>query len=162
MEETAFKLFYETHATSLWAYVYRLTKDAALSDDIVQESFVRFLGRELASLTESQKKSYVYQTATNIFKDHLRKQKKNISWDDVNETAASVESPTSTLDFEKAFDRLSAQHRSLLWMAYAEHYSHEEIAAILNLKTQSVKVLLFRAKKRMSEILKELGITGAV
>ncbi|MBL7960761.1 hypothetical protein JNL27_11040, partial [bacterium] len=57
MEETEFKLFYETHAKPLWAYVYRLTRDDVLSDDIVQESFIRFLNRELASLSESQKKS---------------------------------------------------------------------------------------------------------
>ncbi len=162
MDDPEFKLFYETHAKRLWAYVYRLTKDSALSDDIVQESFIRFLNRDLGFLTESQKKSYVYQTATNMFKDHLRKNKKTISWVDVDDRSAPSVVPTENMDFEKAFDQLPTQHRSLLWMAYAEHYSHEEIAEILKIKTHSVKVLLFRAKKRMSGILKELGITGEI
>jgi RNA polymerase sigma-70 factor (ECF subfamily) len=161
MDDQEFKHFYEVHAKPLWAYVYRLTKDESLSDDIVQESFIRFLNRELASLTESQKKSYVYQTATNIFKDYLRKNKRMISWEETGDTVESnVVNSTDKMDFETAFDQLPTQHKSLLWMAYADEYSHEEIADILKIKTGSVKVLLFRAKKQMSKILKELGITG--
>lgn len=163
MEETEFKLFYETHAKSLWAYAYRLTKDSALSDDIIQESFIRLLNLNLGFLSESQKKSYVYQTATNIFKDHLRKNKRMISWEDAGDTLESETVNTAEkMDFERAFDQLSAKHQSLLWLAYVEDYSHEDIANILKIKTHSVKVLLFRAKKRMNNILKELGITGGI
>lgn len=160
MDDQTFKVFYETHAKPLWAYVYRLTKDKDLSDEIVQESFVRILSRDLSSLTDVQRKAYVYQTATNIFKDHLRKNKSLISWENGTDSAlAQLPNTADKMDFEMAFDRLSTQHRSLLWMAYAENYSHEEIAAILKIKTTSVKVLLFRAKIKMIEILKELGIT---
>ncbi|KAB2880246.1 RNA polymerase sigma factor [bacterium] len=163
MEETEFKLFYETHAKPLWSYVYRLTKDEALTDDIIQESFIRFLNRELSFLTESQKKSYVYQTATNIFKDHWRKNKRMISWEDTGDTLESETVNTADkVDFERAFDQLPPQYQSLLWLAYAEDYRHEEIADILKIKTHSVKVLLFRAKKRMSDIMKEFGITGGI
>lgn len=163
MDDQAFKVFYEAHAKPLWAYVYRLTKDTALSDDIVQESFIRFLRRDLSFLTESKKKTYVYQTATNIFKDHLRKNKRLISWEETGDTIESKDvNSADIIDFETAFDRLPAQHKSLLWMAYADEYSHEEIADILKIKTGSVKVLLFRAKKQISEILKGLGITGEI
>lgn len=161
MDESEFKVFYETHAKPLWSYVYRLTKDEALADDIVQESFVRYLNRELFFLTESQKKSYIYQTATNIVKDHWRKSKRMVSWEDTDDVLESNGANTDNkVDFEQAFNQLSPRYQSLLWLAYAEDYRHEEIADILKIKTHSVKVLLFRAKKRMSDILKELGIKG--
>lgn len=163
MEDQDFKLFYETHAKPLWAYVYRLTNDSASTEDIVQESFIRLLNRDLKLFTDAQKKSYLYQTATNLFRDSLRKRKHTITWENLNEYEAPRAVPQDDgIDFDKAFERLTPQHRALLWMAYAEGYSHEEIATTLDLKTSSVKVLLFRAKKKMTDILNELGLTGEV
>jgi len=161
MNEREFKLFYEAHATSLWAYVRRITNDAALSDDVVQESFLRFLNHSGTELSELQKKSYVFRTATNLVYDHWRRNKKIVSWNETDEMTG-VHSPDSStkMDFDKAFQELSEQNRSLLWLAYAQDYTHEEIGAILKIKTGSVKVLLFRAKNRLMEVFKQLNITG--
>ena len=41
----------------------------------------------------------------------------------------------------------------MLWLAYAEGSSHQEIAAALGVKTASVKLLLFRARRRLAGIL---------
>ena len=45
-------------------------------------------------------------------------------------------------------ERLKPRERSLLWLAYAQGWSHEEIAASLGLRTASLKALLFRARRR--------------
>ena len=45
--------------------------------------------------------------------------------------------------------RLKPRERSLLWLAYAQGFSHEEIAATLGLKTGSLKALLCRARRRL-------------
>lgn len=160
MREDDFKIFYESYAKTLWAYALRLTGDASLADDIVQESFIRLLHRDIDSLTDAQRKSYLFQTATNLFRDHLRKTKRTVAWDDVDEnvfmkTAVYGEA----VDFTTAFDQLPPQQRTLLWMAYAEDYTHEEIAHALELKPSSVKVLLFRAKKKLTDVLTRLGIS---
>ena len=44
---------------------------------------------------------------------------------------------------------LKPRERSLLWLAYAQGWSHEEIASALGLKTASLKTLLFRARQRL-------------
>jgi RNA polymerase sigma-70 factor (ECF subfamily) len=53
------------------------------------------------------------------------------------------------IDLARAMERLRPRERSLLWLAYAQGCSHEEIASSLGLKTGSLKALLFRARRRL-------------
>jgi RNA polymerase sigma-70 factor (ECF subfamily) len=45
--------------------------------------------------------------------------------------------------------------RQLLWLAYAEGYSHREIAAITGLASASIRLLLFRARRKIARLLRE-------
>ena len=56
-------------------------------------------------------------------------------------------------DLQRAMERLSSRERELLWLAYAQGSSHEEIAQTLGLKTGSIKLLLFRARRRLAQYL---------
>ena len=56
-------------------------------------------------------------------------------------------------DVRRAFGRLKPRERSLLWLAYAQGSSHQEIAGVLGLKTGSIKLLLFRARRRLAGLL---------
>src|SRR5205823_5469750 len=57
------------------------------------------------------------------------------------------------LDLSRAMQQLKPRERSLLWLAYAEGSSHQEIAQSLGLKTGSIKPLLFRARRRLADLL---------
>jgi RNA polymerase sigma-70 factor, ECF subfamily len=43
----------------------------------------------------------------------------------------------------------------MLWLAYAEGASHQEIASVLGLRPASMKLLLFRARRRLAALLEE-------
>ena len=53
----------------------------------------------------------------------------------------------------RALGRLKPRERALLWLAYANGSSHAEIADVLGLKTGSIKLLLFRARRKMAAAL---------
>ena len=55
-------------------------------------------------------------------------------------------------------DYLKDQEKNLLWLAYAEDMSHKEMAKVLNVGQSSIKVLLFRARKRFMQVMKQLEI----
>jgi RNA polymerase sigma-70 factor (ECF subfamily) len=57
------------------------------------------------------------------------------------------------IDVGRALRQLKPRDRSLLWLAYGQGWSHEEIAAALGLKTSSLKALLHRARRRMAALL---------
>ena len=55
----------------------------------------------------------------------------------------------------RVFDQLKTQEQTLLWLAYVEGFDHREIAVALDLKEKSVRVLLFRARKKLAGMLSE-------
>ena len=61
-------------------------------------------------------------------------------------------------DMSRVFEELKPRERALLWLAHVEESDHEEIAEALGLKAKSIRVLLFRARKRLGELLTKRGL----
>ena len=73
MGSEAFAGFYERSARSLWAYLARASGDAALADDLTQESFVRFLCAGRPDEGEVACRKYLFRIGTNLLRDHWRR-----------------------------------------------------------------------------------------
>ena len=58
----------------------------------------------------------------------------------------------------RLFGELKPQQQSLLWLAYVEGFNHREIAESLGLKEGSVRVVLSRARGKLSAVLREKGL----
>ena len=53
----------------------------------------------------------------------------------------------------QAFQRLKPRERQLLWLAYVEGSSHKEIADCTGLRAGSIRLLLFRARRKLAELI---------
>lgn len=158
MDEATFHDFYRETAPKLWSYIRREAGDAALADDILQETFYRFLRAELPALEQRQMKAYLYRTATSLLSDHWRRLKREQRWS--FKTLFRKEAPENLdlgEDMTRIFRQLKPRERALLWLAYVEGFDHKEIGAALDLKEKSVRVLLFRARKKLAGTLTEKG-----
>ena len=157
MSEEEFREFYSLTARSLRAYLRSLTREAALADDILQEAYLRLLKINLpVEMTPAHRKNYLYRTAVNLLRDHKRRERST----ELKEVAVKGDTAQSTAhsrDLSRALDRLTARERELVWLAYVEQFSHDEIAEMLGTKVASVRPMLFRAKQRLADILKRLG-----
>lgn len=157
MERDAFAGFYERSARPLWAYLARVSGDPALADDLVQESFVRMLCSATPMDGEVHAKRYLFRVATNLLKDYWRRPKAS-SIEDLPESAFANESGDgmdAQMMLEPRLLQLRPRERQLLWLAHAEGYSHKEIAEIMALRSPSIRLMLFRARHRMAELLKD-------
>lgn len=163
MDEARFEAFYRRTAGSLWAYVYRLTGDAAAADDLLQKTFFRFLRTNPAVTSDEHLRRYLFRTATNLAIDHFREAKRERR---AEEAATVAEGRTERTelrhDMMRVFGELKPRERALLWLAHVEESNHEEIAEALGLKPKSVRVLLFRARKRLAELLAKRGLAPAM
>ena len=160
MNEAKFEALYRRNAASLWSYIYRLTSDASAADDLLQKTFFRFIRANPETETDEHTRRYLYRTATNLAFDHFRETKRE------REAAVSMRPESAThgnaddlrYDMTRVFSELKPRERALLWLAHVEGSSHEEISAALGLKTRSVRVLLFRARKRLADVLRKHGL----
>jgi RNA polymerase sigma-70 factor (ECF subfamily) len=91
MDEASFRAFYNRTARALWAYLAKVTGDSAAADDLMQESYYRFLRARHASMSDEGAKQYLFRTATNLLRDRWRRSqgKVNVPLEDVAEVPAA-------------------------------------------------------------------------
>jgi RNA polymerase sigma-70 factor (ECF subfamily) len=161
MDEDAFRAFYDRTARSVWSYLARITGDRTMADDLLQESYYRFLRAERRFDNESHRRNYLFRIATNLAHDRHRRGRHAVSVPvpaenepgalvDGSDLAAETERRT---DLARAMATLKPREREMLWLAYAQGSSHEEIAESLGVRKASIKILLFRARRRLAAAL---------
>jgi len=162
MDSDAFAGFYERSARSLWAYLARVSGDPALADDLMQESYLRFLcaSRPELFLAEGEvaARRYLFRIATNLLRDYWRRPRAS-SIEEIPEELFAASASSAHADSQAilgpALALMRPRDRQLLWLAHAEGYSHREIAEITGLATASIRLLLFRARRKIARLLRE-------
>jgi RNA polymerase sigma-70 factor (ECF subfamily) len=160
MDSEAFTAFYSRSARPLWAYLARVSADPALADDLMQESFVRFLcaGRPELSPADGEvaARRYLFRIATNLLRDHWRRPV-SASIEEIPEEFFAIADRSEQADSQAvlgpALARMRPRERQILWLAHAEGYSHREIAQITGLASASIRLLLFRARRKIARLL---------
>ena len=160
MNEEAFRLFYEQTARQVWLYLARMTGDRRLADDLLQESYYRFLRASASLSSDEHRRHYLFRIATNLVYDHRRRAPQRTTAIGEREEAMLPAAGSNVadrvarhIDLERAMEQLKPRERSLLWLAYAQGWSHEEIAETHGLKTASLKAMLHRARRRLKALL---------
>jgi len=163
MDEDAFRSFYDRTARSVWAYLSHATGDNRLAEDLLQETYYRLLrgGRDYED--DAHRRHYLFRIAINLVRDHRRGPRVDLTrpLPEAGERhhprsasgAETADRAARRIDLGRAMARLTGRERDLLWLAYAQGSSHEEIAAALGLKAASIKSLLFRARRRLAALL---------
>ena len=164
MDEDAFRAFYDLTSRTVWAYLSHVTGDPHAADDLLQETYIRFLGVRHRWESESHRRHYLIRIATNLAHDHYRRgAKRQVRPLDDGRESSEPPAPCPAYgreertDLRRALDRLSTRERELLWLAYAEGSTHQEIAHVLGLRARGVRVLLFRARKKLAAMLRGRG-----
>jgi RNA polymerase sigma-70 factor (ECF subfamily) len=161
MENEVFAGFYSRSARPLWVYLARASADPALADDLMQESYVRFLCAEgaprLAADGEAAARLYLFRIASNLLRDHWRRPRA-ASIEEIPEEFFSARGHETQTDariaIEPALRQMKPRERQLLWLAHAEGYSHREIARVMGLNAASIRLLLFRARRKIAALLR--------
>jgi RNA polymerase sigma-70 factor (ECF subfamily) len=160
MDNEAFAGFYERSARPLWAYLARVSSDPALADDLVQEAYIRFLTADTPRSAqidgEVAARRYLFRIATNLLRDHWRRPRA-ASIEEIPERHFEAADRSAELDSRAVLGpvltQLRPRERQLLWLAYAEGYSLHEIAQITGLASASIRLLLFRARRKAARLL---------
>lgn len=161
ISEEEFELIYRRHSRALLGYLVKLSGNYSVAEDLLQRTFLQFLRAPLIDVPDERQRAYLYRIATNSLTDHWRKTKQERG-DSVAEgcypgDAARVD---VSHDFGRVFGQLNPKERALLWFAHVEELPHREIADAVGVREGSVKVMLFRARRKLAGLLAHIGYTA--
>lgn len=161
MDNTLLSKLYEKYSKEILLYVYSLSHSWEIAEDITQEVFVK----AILSLPESHTnvRAWLYMVARNMCFNQLRKNKNTDAVMDVlinehSEAESSierVEEDEQKKELYEALDSLEERYREVLVLQYYEGLSQKEIAAILKLSPENVRVLAHRAKAKLKEYMEK-------
>jgi RNA polymerase sigma-70 factor (ECF subfamily) len=158
---------FAAHERHLWALCYRMTGVAADADDLVQETFLRFVEHPPRDTT-SPLRPWLVRVAINLARDLLRRRRRRgyvgpwlpgpVETETVHEEPshepASTEGRYDLVEsvgfaFLLALEALTPQQRAVLLLRDVFDYSVRDVAAALDTSEANVKVLHHRARRRM-------------
>lgn len=161
MDQDTFRALYDRTARPLWVFLWRRTGDRQIADDLLQETYYRFLRTRGRYESEAHRRNYLFRIATNLANDRYRRRHNEHVPLSISDTDPEVSDGSDIAggsdrrrDVTRALSQLTSHQRDALWLAYVEGLSHEEISEVLGMKTASIKILLYRARRKMIQLLK--------
>jgi len=137
----------DVYADNLYRFIIKNLKDAAMAEDIIQDTFEK-LWIKLEDVSALKVKSYLFTTAYHTMIDYIRKEKRNKPLDPAIPYEASESAHYSDLGevLERAVQNLPADQKAVVMLRDYEGYSYREISEITGLNESQVKVYIYRAR----------------
>ena len=145
-------------------FILASVRDESAADDLVQEAFIK-IQQNLDGVRDPGKvSSWVFRIAHNLCQDYFRIQKKLSSHEEIHEGLINLQETPLQKKMEQGemsqcvqdqLNLLPESLRSVLIFSDVMEFSQQEIADILGLTVENVKVRLHRARKRFNAILVE-------
>jgi RNA polymerase sigma factor (sigma-70 family) len=150
---------FERHNRQVFGFFYRMTSSRELSEDLVQDVFLRILRYRDTYQPQTSFSAWMYGIARNALIDTMRKRRPESSWDDGMPELHSAELPVDeklraleeTALLQKALASLPADKREVLILSRYQNLRYDEIGRILGCEPNAVKQRVFRAVKALSE-----------
>ena len=155
VRENEFRALHEATSRPILAYLVGVTGQRDVAEDTLQETYCRFLARQPEAMREDETRRYLFRIATNLLRDRWRRGEDRLRTE-VADVSVSPDVNTQ-IDVHRAMRALKPRERELLWLAYVEGMSHAEIAESTGLGVMSVRLLLFRARRRAAALLRPEG-----
>lgn len=154
-------LLFERYKKVLFGFFYNMSRDAGLSEDLVQNVFVRILKYREGFKGDGEFKVWMFHIARNVNFDYYKKAKKRQeegieSWterlgDDMLNREEQIEKDEALRLLEIAMQRLDVEKREIITLSKLEGMKYRQIGDILNCSEGAVKVKVFRALQALKE-----------
>lgn len=109
-------------------------------------------------------KTWITRILINEVLDNIRKKKRYISFEKLRDMGYEIEFPIETISYEEkmdlyqAMEQLKPDYKKALILKYFQDFSIYEIGEIMGISESSVKVLVYRGRKKLRRMLLEESI----
>lgn len=162
----AFAVLVDRYKDLVFTLALRMLKNREEAEELAQDTFIKVFKSINKFKGDSKFSTWIYRITYNSCLDVLKKYKQEYKLDPIDEYTER-----QLVTFENAFDALADKEQRqtietclqklpeedgfLLTLYYFEEQSIDEIAKIVGLTTNNVKVKLFRSRKKLAYLLKD-------
>lgn len=163
-DETAFETLYEMTHKTVFQYLYRISNNQHLAEDILIITYTEVWRSAGKFKGHSKVLTWIMGIARNLAMNELRRHK-------VEEYALNEEIANSPMQFqdatnkeisyilEKALNKLTIEHKEVLDLVFLQGMRYEDISQVIDIPVNTVKTRVFYAKERLKNILNSMGYT---
>lgn len=138
------------------ALVYVRNMDDA--EDIAQQVFITYLHKKPIFVDEASAKSWLFKVAVNAAKNHIRRRRDTVNFDDLAGVLFTEDIDYGLTDDEQAVLnavlQLKPAFREVIHLYYYNDYDTIEISKILGIPKSTVRTRLVRARSELEKMLK--------
>lgn len=150
--EEEFSKKYDLYKPMLYNIAYSYLKNTSDADDIVQDTFMKYLSTDKNFDTLDSEKYFLIRVCINISINLLKsKWKKDVVKDDSITDVIYTSHDSSNIDYFSLICSLPLKYKSVMVLYYWEDFSVEEVAKALNISTSSVKKRLERGRNMIKD-----------
>ncbi len=153
-------LLYERYKKRLFGFFYQMCKDANLSEDLVQNVFIRVLKYKHTYNEESNFLSWLFRIARNVYYDQFKVNSKNrtTDLDEVNNAfiVGNVESDIEKNEkvslLKEAMNQLPAKKKELIVLSKLKELKYKELGEIVGCSEGNARTRVHRALLDLKQI----------
>ena len=165
-DTNVFGILVDRYKDMIFSLALKMIKDREEAEEVSQDTFIKVYNSLNKFKGDSKFSTWIYKITYNTCLDRLKKKKKEdsiISIDEFsNHLIKTLDNALSALEEKErkesilnCLNLLSREENFLLTLYYFDDQSLEEIAKIMNINSNNVKVKLFRSRKKLAVILKK-------
>jgi len=156
----------DVYADNLYRFILKNLKDAAMAEDIIQDTFIKVKTKIDTLKNPAKVESWIFQIARNTMNDYFRDQKKSHENEDYQEEISiepnafeeeEIKIKIQTREFSEyagfIVSELPEKYRKAVYMADIEGLSMKEVADELNISVSGAKSRVQRGRKMIKEII---------
>ena len=144
----------------------RMLKHREEAEEVAQDTFIKVFKSLSKFKGDSKFSTWIYKVTYNTCLDRIKKNKKHLNDVAIDEfTFNKIETIDNALDnlikeeknalIKNCINKLPEDSCALLTLFYFDELSLEEISKIINIEANTIKVKLFRARKKLAVILEQ-------
>ncbi|MBR9846221.1 MAG: sigma-70 family RNA polymerase sigma factor [Algicola sp.] len=164
-DTNAFAILVDRYKDLVFTLALRMLKNREEAEEVAQDTFIKTYKSIETFKGDSKFSTWIYRVAYNTCLDRIKKNRKHLNDVEINEfTAHEVVTIDNALDnmeikereeaIQRCIDEFPSEESFLMTLYSFDDLSLDEISKIVGITANSIKVKLFRSRKKLATILK--------
>lgn len=151
---------FERHHRSVYQYCLQLTRSPAVSEDLVQDVFLKLLQKAASYRGDGSCKAWIFNIARNVAFDYLRRADRRVVNDEGDENAEHLVDHRSTEQVAaaeqnlrlvaRALAEIPAAAREVIWLGRFVFEDYDDLARALGCTVSAARVRMHRAMQQLN------------